>query len=132
MMTRDELRRLAIRLAEHIDRDGDVYCGECHESDPPYGKSHTPNCPIAALEAEEAALKSPEVGDRYTTGEGDASGGNWLGTSTGGIVKNDDGTSTIMLEGKDWILIDLETSVGEPTRPAWVKLGSFEVKYEQP
>lgn len=64
-MTCGELRRLAIRLAKRLDDDGDGFCGECHESDPPYGKGYTPDCPIAELEAEEAAPKMSDARQRF-------------------------------------------------------------------
>lgn len=55
-MTRDELRRLAIRLARRKDRDGDTYCGECF-NDPIDDAKHDKDCPIAELEAEETRSK---------------------------------------------------------------------------
>ena len=64
-MTHAELRRLAIRLARHIDRDDDYYCGECKEPAPPHGKGHTPTCPIAELEAEEAAPEKSDAQQRF-------------------------------------------------------------------
>lgn len=51
-----ELRRLAIRLAKHTNEHGDSYCGECRKTDYHDGSlRHTHDCPIAELEAEEAA-----------------------------------------------------------------------------
>ncbi len=59
-MKRDELRRLAIRLAYHSDRDGQNFCGKCEVEFGPYDSlAHTPDCPIAELEAEEKASHEP-------------------------------------------------------------------------
>ena len=61
---RDELRRLAIRLARGYFETGGINherCNNCREhgevnaSDSLYAMKHTPGCPIAKLEAEEAA-----------------------------------------------------------------------------
>jgi hypothetical protein len=63
-MKHDELRRLAIRLARRPFETGGINherCSSCNEfgevnpHDPIYALEHKPNCPIAALEAEEAA-----------------------------------------------------------------------------
>ena len=62
-MTRDELRRLAIRLARHTDAEGSGFCGECEAPALFDDPEHAPDCPIAALEAEEAASKAKPAGE---------------------------------------------------------------------
>lgn len=57
MMEYDELRRLAIRLAKRLPGEcpGNFECDECGTVVNGMLMDHTPDCPIAALEAEEAA-----------------------------------------------------------------------------
>ena len=64
-MTRDELRRLAIRLALVESTDGfDITCQECGRRtwNRRHRHRHTPDCPIAELEAEEAAAATKPAG----------------------------------------------------------------------
>ncbi len=62
MIKYDELRRLAISLAM-TERHGGMLCRRCcwfsMEDDP----RHSPHCPIAALEAEEAAATTKTAGE---------------------------------------------------------------------
>ncbi len=65
-----ELRRLALRLATHLNyhqsSPEENYCMECEVSSRRNQSRHTPSCPIARLEAEEsAAAKSIAIATEY-------------------------------------------------------------------
>ena len=64
-MTRDELRRLAIRLARRVSSvDGYIVsCSQCAQMSESNSMTHTPDCPIAELEAEEAATTTKPAGE---------------------------------------------------------------------
>ena len=68
-MNRAELRRLAIRLARHTSEEGGicyVRCRDCEEWTEELradtAVKHTKDCPIAELEAEEAASVKLSIG----------------------------------------------------------------------
>lgn len=67
-MNRDELRRLAIRLAKHLryhqSSPEEDYCMECEMINRRGQSRHGADCPIAELEAEEAASKAKSEWDR--------------------------------------------------------------------
>ncbi len=68
-MKYDELRRLALRLATHLSyhqsSPEENYCMECEVSSLRDRPRHTPGCPIAKLEAEEAAPKKSDAQQRF-------------------------------------------------------------------
>ncbi len=63
-MTRDELRRLAISLARRPASVGGyvVTCSRCAQMSETSAMHHTKDCPIAELEAEEAAATKKTAG----------------------------------------------------------------------
>ena len=64
-MTRDEMRRLAIRLAMTAQGSFGEYpvaCRACMHDGPSAALRHRAHCPIAELEAEEAATTAKPAG----------------------------------------------------------------------
>ena len=92
-MNRDELRRLAIRLAMNVGKLGIEefdQCSECGGRWPRGAGSHPTNCPIAELEAEEARSKLRPVEPKRNPEDEEP-----------GYIR-DDGVRTIILTGDGW------------------------------